>query len=367
MRRDYDGSFVLLDFGLAVQDGRCVKSSHVGDGNPEYMAPEKFDCEAASPRSDVYSLGILMYEILAGRVPFELEYTSNGIVTAQSKNRLLNQHKTETPPDILPFRSAAFTEIIPGAEYERDYPEWLDAIIFKCLSKNPGDRYGDARELLDDINSHLESDSPDRQIAELKEEVSRLSALCGHRQDAEGISSAQSETTREDNENGNITPRAIVSEATDSAKVRAGSRKWEIALFISAAALAGAVLWGWRSSVSLENSSKQLQSFINEAESRGLYADSTGLWTNVEIVEASDGLMPSDSIVKIVHNVDTVYIQSDPEVVKETKTVVEYRDSPQFKELNDLVNDLRNKNNKLLKRNKELEGQINRYLESLSQ
>lgn len=78
MRREYDGHYILLDFGLAIQDGKCIKSSHKGDGHPEYQAPEKFDDSRINSKSDVYSLGILMYEMLAGRVPFKLQLDSEG-------------------------------------------------------------------------------------------------------------------------------------------------------------------------------------------------------------------------------------------------------------------------------------------------
>lgn len=155
MRREYDGSFVLLDFGLAVQDGECIKSSRKSDGHPEYMAPEKFDSGDITPRSDVYSLGVLIYEILTGHPPFVLDYDSEGKVSYQALSKICNEHHNQTPPAVLPLRKKAFERQIPGAVYERDYPEWLDEIVMKCLAKNPEDRYADAKELLDDINWHI--------------------------------------------------------------------------------------------------------------------------------------------------------------------------------------------------------------------
>ncbi len=175
MRRDYDGRFVLLDFGLAVQDGKCIKSSRMRDGSPEYQAPEKFDSEVIDPRSDVYSLGILMYEVLAGRVPFEIQSDADGNVSRRAINLVLNQHQTATPPPILPFRKEAFEAQISGAVYERDYPEWLDDVVMKCLSKKPEDRYKNAKELLDTINVHLiDDESNNREIKELKDSLAQL-------------------------------------------------------------------------------------------------------------------------------------------------------------------------------------------------
>ena len=159
MRRDYDGSFVLLDFGLAVQDGECIKSSRKSDGHPEYMAPEKFDSGDITPRSDVYSLGVLIYEALTGRPPFILDYDADGKVSYPALSKICNEHHNQTPPPIVSFRKSAFEKQIPGAVYERDYPEWLDEVIKKCLAKDPMDRYADAKELQDDINRHLKEDA----------------------------------------------------------------------------------------------------------------------------------------------------------------------------------------------------------------
>lgn len=161
MRRDYDGSFVLLDFGLAVQDGECIKSSRKSDGHPEYMAPEKFDSGDITPRSDVYSLGVLIYEGLTGRPPFILDYDPDGKVSYPALSKICNEHHNQTPPEILSLRKTTFERQIPGAVYERDYPEWLDNVVMKCLSKNPEDRYSDAKELLDDIKCHLSHERRD--------------------------------------------------------------------------------------------------------------------------------------------------------------------------------------------------------------
>lgn len=158
MRCDYDGRFVLLDFGLSKQNGVYVKSSCKSDGSPEYKAPEKYDSEDITPSSDVYSLGVLLYEVLTGRPPFVLDIGIDGRPSYAALNKICKQHKEENPPSIYLLRKEAFESVVPGAVYERDYPEWLDKIIMKCLSKSPKDRYTDARELLDDINRHKNND-----------------------------------------------------------------------------------------------------------------------------------------------------------------------------------------------------------------
>lgn len=154
MRCDYDGRFVLLDFGLSKQNGVYVKSSCKSDGSPEYKAPEKYDSEDITPSSDVYSLGVLLYEVLTGRPPFVLDIGIDRKPSYAALNKICKQHKEENPPSIYLLRKEAFESVVPGAVYEQDYPKWLEKIIMKCLSKSPKDRYTDARELLDDINRH---------------------------------------------------------------------------------------------------------------------------------------------------------------------------------------------------------------------
>ena len=154
MRRDYDGGFVLLDFGLAIQDGNAVRSSARNGGALEYMAPEKFeDNGIINPQSDIYSLGVLLYEALAGRVPFVVDkhrFSSNPIMAQYD---IMNLHKTAIPPAIEPLRREAFEAAHPGKKYEKDYPDWLEGMILKCLEKHPADRYADAKELLIDFKA----------------------------------------------------------------------------------------------------------------------------------------------------------------------------------------------------------------------
>lgn len=161
MRRYYDGSYVILDFGLAIQDDHCVKSSSRGDGAYEYCSPEKLEQkETITSASDVYSLGILLYEMLAGRVPFVME--TEGVALERARFQVFNSHLNETPPAILPLREKAFAKINPSTKYTRDYPERLDEIIMKCLNKKPSDRYANAKELLEDLKNCFEQYDEDR-------------------------------------------------------------------------------------------------------------------------------------------------------------------------------------------------------------
>ncbi|MDR1810496.1 MAG: SUMF1/EgtB/PvdO family nonheme iron enzyme [Prevotella sp.] len=166
--RKYDGSFILLDFGLAIQNGKAVRSSSRRDGAVEYRAPEKWDNDTViSEQSDVYSFGILMYEMLAGKVPFPFEQDkySNEL---QALNELSRRHTEIPPPAIEPLRRRAFENAHPGETYIRDYPEWLEQVIMKCLEKRPEMRYANAKELNEDLKRQFAETDDSETVRRLK-------------------------------------------------------------------------------------------------------------------------------------------------------------------------------------------------------
>lgn len=175
MRKRYDGSYILLDFGLAIQNGRAIKSSSRRDGAVEYRAPEKGNREGIiSERSDIYSFGILMYEMLAGQVPFPFQRDKYS-KEEEALFKLSLDHENTPPPVIEPLRRAAFEAAHHGKKYEKDYPDWLEQVIMKCLAKKPEDRYANGKELFLEIEkySHLEQTSTD-DLIKLKDEKKNL-------------------------------------------------------------------------------------------------------------------------------------------------------------------------------------------------
>ncbi len=153
MRRT-DGSYMLLDFGLSIEGGNLARSSQRRNGAPEYKAPEKWnDDKLLLPQSDIYSFGITLYEYLTGRVPFILE--KNG---SKAESILCISHETKTPPSIYDLRKAAFERTHSGKTYKKDYPDWLEALIMKCLEKSPKDRFQDGKELYTYVKECMEKE-----------------------------------------------------------------------------------------------------------------------------------------------------------------------------------------------------------------
>ena len=126
---DQDGNAKIMDFGIArFADTERLTGSGVMIGTPEYMSPEQVDLREVDKRADIYSLGVVIYEMVSGRVPFEGE-------TALS---IAMKHKTEKARDVRELN----VQVSPG----------FAAIISKCLAKAPGDRYQTGEELLADLD-----------------------------------------------------------------------------------------------------------------------------------------------------------------------------------------------------------------------
>ena len=123
---DAQGDCYLTDFGLAKMLEASVQltASGVGVGTPAYMSPEQGQGEKVDARSDIYSLGVMLYEMVTGRVPYEAE-TPLAVVL-----------KHITAPLPLP------------REVRPDVPEEVERVILRALAKNPGDRFQAMGEMM---------------------------------------------------------------------------------------------------------------------------------------------------------------------------------------------------------------------------
>jgi eukaryotic-like serine/threonine-protein kinase len=132
------GTVKVADFGIArIVEEDDVPMGEAGEivGSARYMSPEQLRGEDATPRSDVYSVGVLLYHCLTGRPPF------SGDVKSLARQHM---HKDPPPPRRLNKR------ITPG----------IEAVIMRALSKKPRDRYFSANAMLDDI----EIEAPPRSV-----------------------------------------------------------------------------------------------------------------------------------------------------------------------------------------------------------
>ena len=128
-----NGLVKLTDFGIALaMNSTQLTQTNSVMGSVHYLPPEQASGKGATLQSDIYSLGILMYELLTGKLPFRGE---NAVEIAL-------KHLKETIPSIR--------KEIP------DIPQSIENIILKATAKNPKNRYADAREMHEDLKTCLD-------------------------------------------------------------------------------------------------------------------------------------------------------------------------------------------------------------------
>ena len=128
------GDIKVMDFGIAraVSDSQLTMTQTAQViGTAQYLSPEQARGERVDARSDLYSTGCLLYELLTGRPPF----------TGDSPVAIAYQHVKEDP--------------LPPSQVDPEVPAWADAIVLKAMQKDPGDRYQSAGEMRNDIQRAL--------------------------------------------------------------------------------------------------------------------------------------------------------------------------------------------------------------------
>ena len=127
---DADGNVRVMDFGIARSiEGKGITGAGMMIGTPEYMSPEQVEGKEIDQRSDVYSLGVILYEMVTGRVPFE----------GDTPFTIGVKHKSEIPQN--------------PQELNSQIPDELNHMILKCLEKDKEKRY----QYITDIRTEFEN------------------------------------------------------------------------------------------------------------------------------------------------------------------------------------------------------------------
>jgi eukaryotic-like serine/threonine-protein kinase len=128
------GEIKVMDFGIAraVSDAQATMTQTAQViGTAQYLSPEQARGERVDHRSDLYSVGCLLYELLTGRPPF----------TGDSPVAIAYQHVRENP--------------VPPSRVDPELPAWADAIVLKAMAKDPGARYQSAADMRSDVQRAL--------------------------------------------------------------------------------------------------------------------------------------------------------------------------------------------------------------------
>ena len=129
------GTVKVMDFGIAraVSDTSSTMTQTAAViGTAQYLSPEQARGESVDARSDIYSTGCLLYELLVGRPPFQ----------GDSPVSVAYQHVRERP--------------VPPSQLDPEVTSAMDAVVLKALAKNPDDRYATAEDMRDDVTRILE-------------------------------------------------------------------------------------------------------------------------------------------------------------------------------------------------------------------
>ena len=122
-----DGRLKVTDFGIARSGASQMTEAGSIVGTAQYLSPEQARGAPVDPRSDLYSLGIVLYEMLTGKVPF----------TGDTPVEIAMKHLSQVPE--------------PPSKLRPEVPHDLDAVVMRALAKDPDQRYGSAEEMDADL------------------------------------------------------------------------------------------------------------------------------------------------------------------------------------------------------------------------
>ncbi len=142
------GEVKIVDFGLAKLAGMELTKTTSSKGTAAYMCPEQIRGQKVDHRCDIWALGIVLYEMLTGHLPFEAEYPEPMMYTIVNEEPKPLSHHLDSVPD------------------------YLQDIITKLLKKDPNERYQDMSEILNDYQTHIKID--DSEVIKTKSSFKKL-------------------------------------------------------------------------------------------------------------------------------------------------------------------------------------------------
>jgi len=145
-----DGTIKVLDFGIARAEDFVTITGSGFVGSPYYIAPEQAMSQAVDIRSDIYALGVVLYEMLAGRLPFD----------AETPWSIISQHISHVP--------------LPVSDIRKEVPRAVAELVSKMLAKHPNDRFQTPEALVAEIDTLIEQ--LNRRAAEAKAETEQQTA-----------------------------------------------------------------------------------------------------------------------------------------------------------------------------------------------
>ena len=209
------GTVKITDFGIAHLESSDMTRIGSVMGTPAYMAPEQVLGEAVDARTDIYAAGVVLYQMLLGRRPFE-----GG--TASIMHKIIN-----APPNL---QGGLLDGILPG----------IVAVLGKALAKNPDDRYASARELARALHAELGPAGPmPPGYGEDATLVAAPALLSGAQRSGPGTGTGAAARTATGTASGVVAPAPASPQVLETASPRAG-RKLPLAL----AALIGTIVLG---------------------------------------------------------------------------------------------------------------------------
>lgn len=134
-----EGAAKLTDLGLAISQDKCEKGMEIS-GTPYYMSPEQFAGEKLDSRTDIYSLGITLYQMLCGKLPYK----------GDSLNTVAKQHFYEKPE--------------PLKKLDASIPLDVENLVNKMIAKHPDDRFQSLEELLKEIWRIRQKTAPSKEM-----------------------------------------------------------------------------------------------------------------------------------------------------------------------------------------------------------